>query len=188
MVISAEQVKTLREQTGAGIMDCKRALQEADGDMGKASNVLRQQGLAKAEKKSGRAAQQGLVEPYIHAGGRIGVIVEINCETDFVARTPDFRVLAHEVALQIAATNPRVVQESDLDEATLATLDAEYGGRAKALEAVALLNQPHIKDPKLAISDLVRDAIAKLGENIIIRRFSRFEVGADQPAADDESR
>jgi elongation factor Ts len=173
-------VKQLREQTGAGIMDCKRALQESEGDLSRASGILKQQGLAKAEKKAGRATMQGVVEPYIHAGGRIGSLVEVNCETDFVARTPDFRNLAHDVAMQVAATSPRYVSADDIPADEMASLEAEYGGKKQALQVASLLDQPFIKDPKSTISDLVRNQIATLGENIIIRRFSRFELGADQ--------
>jgi elongation factor Ts len=184
VVITTDQVKQLREQTGAGIMDCKRALQEADGDVTRASAILKQQGLAKAEKKAGRAAMQGLVEPYIHAGGRIGSMVEINCETDFVARTPDFRNLAHDVAMQVAATNPQFVSEDDIPADELSKLEREYGGRSQALEAVSLLDQPFIKEPKTTIRELVRNQIATLGENIVVRRFARFELGADQPVGE----
>jgi elongation factor Ts len=115
--ISASQVKDLRELSGAGIMECKRALEQTGGDLEKAAELLKQQGLAKADKKSGRSAQQGLIEPYIHGGGRIGVIVEVNCETDFVARTPDFKTLAHDIAMQVAATSPRYVSADDIDAA-----------------------------------------------------------------------
>ena len=182
MVISATQVKELRERSGAGIMDCKRALEETGGSVDKASDLLRQQGLAKAEKKSGREAGQGLIEPYIHGGGRIGAIVELNCETDFVARTPDFRDLAHDLAMQVAATSPRFVSEEEIDPATFAEIEREFGGRQQALEAVSLLDQPFIKDSRQTIRDLVKDSIAKLGENIVVRRFARFEVGAALPA------
>ena len=185
VAISAGQVKELREQTGAGIMECKRALEESDGNMDRATDILKQQGLAKAEKKAGRAATQGVVEPYIHAGGRIGAIVEVNCETDFVARTPDFRALAHDLAMQVAATSPRYLSEDEIGADDFATLEREYGDRKKALEAVSLLDQPFIKDPKFAIRDLVKAQIGKLGENIVVRRFARFEVGADQPAAEE---
>jgi elongation factor Ts len=180
--INATQVKELRDRSGAGIMDCKRALEEVDGNLDKAADYLRQQGLAKAEKKSGREASQGLIEPYIHGGGRIGAIIELNCETDFVARTPDFRELAHDLAMQVAATSPRVVSEDDIDAATMVDLEREFGGRQAALEAVSLLDQPFIKDARRSIRDLVKESIAKLGENIIVRRFSRFEVGADVPS------
>jgi elongation factor Ts len=181
--ITADQVKQLREQSGAGIMDCKRALEEVGGDLHKAADLLKQQGLAKAEKKTGRAALQGLVEPYIHGGGRIGAIVEVNCETDFVARTSDFRELAHDLAMQVAATSPTYVAKDDVPEETWEQLEREHGGREQAAAAVVLLDQPFIKDPKLTIRDLVRDRIAKLGENIVVRRFSRFEVGSDNSGA-----
>ena len=181
MEISAQQVKELRERTGAGIMECKRALEEAGGDMDRAADSLRRQGLAKAEKKAGRVAMQGLVEAYIHAGGRIGAIVEVNCETDFVARTPDFRDLAHDLAMQVAATSPRYVSEEEIPETALAELEREFGDRKRALEEVSLLDQPFIKDGRSTVRDLIRDGIAKLGENIVVRRFARFEVGADGP-------
>jgi elongation factor Ts len=178
VVITASQVKELREKTGAGIMDCKRALEQADGNVAKATDLLKQQGLAKAEKKSGRAASQGLVEPYIHGGGRIGAIVEVNCETDFVARTSDFRDLAHDLAMQVAATSPRYVSVEDIADEAWPGLEREHGGREQATAAVVLLEQPFIRDTKLTIRDLVRDRIAKLGENIVVSRFARFEVGA----------
>ena len=182
MVISASQVKELREKTGAGIMECKRALEEAGGNLERATDILKQQGLAKAEKKSGRAALQGLVEPYIHAGGRIGALVEVNCETDFVARTPDFRGLAHDLAMQVAATSPRYVSEDVIPVEAFDALEREYGDRKKVLEAVSLMDQFFIKDGRRTVRDLVRDQIAKLGENIVVRRFARFELGADLPA------
>ena len=167
-------------------MDCKRALEQVQGDIGKAADLLKQQGLAKAEKKTGREASQGLIEPYIHGGGRIGAIVELNCETDFVARTPDFRGLAHDLAMQVAATSPQFVTAEDVSADAWAALEREYGSREKASEAVVLLDQPFIKDSRLTIRDLVRDSIAKLGENIVVRRFARFEVGAgNAPTAAD---
>jgi elongation factor Ts len=177
MVITADQVKQLREQSGAGIMECKRALEQVDGDIAQAAALLKQQGLAKADKKSGREASQGLVEPYIHGGGRIGSIVEVNCETDFVARTPDFRELAHDLAMQVAATSPRYVTADEIPGSAWTELEREYGSREQAMAAAVLLEQPFIKDAKLTIRDLVRDRIAKLGENIVVRRFVRFEVG-----------
>jgi elongation factor Ts len=183
VAISAGQVKELRELTGAGIMECKRALEESGGNIDRASDILKQQGLAKAEKKAGRAASQGVVEPYIHAGGRIGSIVEVNCETDFVARTPDFRTLAHDIAMQVAATSPRFLSDAEITEADYETLEREFGDRKKALEAVSLLDQPFIKDPKFSIRELIKAQIGKLGENIVVRRFARFEVGADLPAS-----
>jgi len=184
VAISANQVKELRQQSGAGIMECKRALEETSGDLDKAAALLRQQGLTKADKKSGRSASQGLIEPYIHGAGRIGAIIEVNCETDFVARTPDFKDLAHDIAMQVAATSPRYLDADAVPEGDLPQLEREYGSRAAWVEAVCLMDQPFIKDPKLTVRDLVRDRIAKLGENIVVRRFARFEVGADQPAAD----
>jgi elongation factor Ts len=184
VAISAAQVKELRELSGAGIMECKRALEEAGGNISKAADLLKQQGLAKADKKSGRTASQGVVEPYIHAGGRIGAIVEINCETDFVARTADFRELAHDIAMQIAATKPLVVSEDQLTDADWEMIEREYGDRAKGKAALSLLDQPFIKDAKLTIRDLVKSQIGKLGENIVVRRFARFEVGADLPPAE----
>jgi elongation factor Ts len=185
-VVTANQVKELRELTGAGIMDCKRALQESSGDVQKATDLLKQQGLAKAAKKAGRSASQGAVEPYVHAGGRIASLVEVNCETDFVARTPEFRTLAHDVAMQIAAMNPQYVSEEEIPADAWDALEREFGGRTQALAAVSLLDQPYIKNPKLTIRDLVKDGIAKLGENIIVRRFARFEVGAGLPPAKDD--
>ncbi|MCC6314515.1 MAG: translation elongation factor Ts [Thermomicrobiales bacterium] len=178
--ISANLVKELRGQSGAGIMECKRALEETGGDVKKAADLLRQQGLAKADKKSGRSASQGLIEPYIHGGGRIGALVDVNCETDFVARTDDFRELAHDLAMQVAATAPRYLSADDVPEADVAELEREFGSRENAVAAVCLMDQPFIKDGKFTVRDLVRDRIAKLGENIVVRRFARFEVGANQ--------
>jgi elongation factor Ts len=164
-------------------MDCKRALEQVNGDLAKAADILKQQGLAKADKKTGREASQGLIEPYIHGGGRIGAIIELNCETDFVARTPDFRDLAHDLAMQVAATSPKFVSAEEISEADWGSLEREHGSREKASEAVVLLDQPFIKDPKSTIRDLIRARIAKLGENIVVRRFARFEVGAGEPAS-----
>jgi elongation factor Ts len=176
--MSASLVKELRDRTGAGIMECKRALEEAGGDLVKAAEILRQQGIAKAEKKVGRVARQGLVDAYIHAGGRIGAMIEINCETDFVARTQDFRDLAHDIALQVAAMDARYVSANEVPAEALEAGIVEYGDEKRFLEATVLLEQPFIKDPRRSIDQLVRDAIAKLGENIVVRRFSRFELGA----------
>lgn len=177
MAISATQVKELREITGAGVMECKRALTEANGNIEKAIDLLRQSGLAKADKKAGRVAAQGLIEPYIHSGGRIGALVEVNCETDFVARTPDFKELAHDLAMQAAATYPRYLNEEDVPEEAWAELEKEFGDRRRAIEAVVFLEQPFIKNGRLTVRDLVRTAIGKLGENIVVSRFARFEVG-----------
>ncbi len=183
MVVTANQVKELREKSGAGIMECKRALEQVEGDIARAVDLLKQQGLAKADKKTGRAASQGLIEPYIHGAGRIGSIVEVNCETDFVARTPEFRELAHDLAMQVAATSPAYVSIEDVPEDSWADLANEHGDRDKAAAAVVLLEQPFIKDPKLTIRDLVREQIGKLGENIVVRRFARFEVGVGKTTA-----
>jgi len=165
--ITTAMVKQLRDQTGAGIMDAKRALEATGGDMAKAAEILKAQGLASAAKKAERVAGQGLIEAYIHAGGRIGAMVEVNCETDFVARTDDFKRLAHDIAMQIAATNPKVIGNEPPGAVEEQVSDEEV-----------LLKQPFIKDPSMTIDDLVKNAIAKLGENIIIRRFARFELGA----------
>jgi elongation factor Ts len=185
-VVTASLVKELREQTGAGIMDCKRALEQSGGDLKKATDLLRQAGLSKAEKKMGRAALQGLIETYVHAGGRIASMVELNCETDFVARTPDFKTLAREIAMQVAAMNPRYVAADLVPEADWADLEAEFGDRKKAAEAVCLYEQAFIRDPKVSIRDLIREGVGKLGENIQVQRVARFEVGADRAASTEE--
>jgi len=163
-------------------MECKRALEETGGDVNRATELLRQQGLAKAEKKAGRVALQGVVEPYVHGGGRIGALVEVACETDFVARTPEFRGLAHDLAMQVAALSPQYVSEEEIPAATLTELEREYGDRKRALQAVSLLDQAFIKDSSSTIRDVIKDQIAKVGENIVVRRFARFEVGAETPA------
>jgi elongation factor Ts len=159
-------VKALRDETGAGVMDAKRALEEAGGDMGRARDLLRERGLAAAAKRAERETSQGVIESYIHAGGRIGVLVEVNCETDFVANTEEFRKLAREIALQVAAMSPKVVSPADRTP--------EMEGPD---EEVALLSQPSIRDGSRTINDIVADVIAKTGENIRIRRFVRFELG-----------
>ncbi len=164
MDISATRVKELRDQTGAGVMDCKRALQDADGDMEKAAELLRQKGLTKHLKLAGREAKQGLIESYIHTGGRIGALVEVNCETDFVARTDEFRTLAREIAMQVASMSPKSV--GDLDEVHE--------------DQSVLFNQEYIRDARKTIRDLVKETIAKVGENIVVSRFVRFEVGATE--------
>lgn len=172
MAISAEQVKELREKTGAGVMDCKRALTEAGGNVQKATEILHQQGLLRAEKKAGRVATQGLIDAYIHAGGRIGAMVEVNCETDFVARTEDFRQLAHDIAMQVAATAPKYVAASDVPES-----------EANRANELALLAQPFIKDSSVTIEDLIKRNVAKLGEAIRVRRFVRYELGEAETEA-----
>lgn len=162
MDISASAVKELREKTGAGVMDCKRALQESGGNVEKAAEALRQKGLTKHAKVAGRAVTQGVIESYIHTGGRIGALVEVNCETDFVARTEEFRTLAREIAMQVASMDPKSV----------GTLDGEDN------DPNALLNQEYIRDSRKNIRDLVKETIGKVGENIQVSRFMRFEVGA----------
>lgn len=166
MAIPVEDIKTLRDATGAGVMDSKRALEEAGGDLRKAEEILRLQGIASAAKKANRETNQGLVESYIHSGGRIGAIVEVNCETDFVARTDDFRDLAHNLAMQVAAMSPTYVDESSAPEG--AEMDASQD---------CLLNQPFIRDPSKTVQDLVNETVGKLGENVRVRRFSRFSLG-----------
>ncbi len=167
MDISAAAVKELRDKTGAGVMECKKALVEASGDVEKAMEVLRKAGLARAEKKGERVASQGIIDAYIHAGGRIGSMVEVNCETDFVARNEEFKALAHDIAMQVAATGPKYV--------TVDQVPAEEKDQAVEL---ALLAQPFIKDPKRTVEDIVKDKIAKFGENIVVRRFVRYELGS----------
>lgn len=165
-------------------MESKRALDETNGDIERATELLRQQGMAKAIKKSDRAASQGRVEPYIHGGGRIGALVEVNCETDFVARTPDFQRLAHDIAMQVAATAPRYLSSADIPEGDLASLESEFGSRDEAGKQVALLEQVFIKDAKKTIGDLVKEHIGVLGENIVVSRFSRFELGGSSSSAE----
>jgi elongation factor Ts len=164
--ISAEKVKELRQKTGAGIMDCKKALTEAVGDFDKACDIIAQRGLVIAQKKSGRSAEQGLIECYVHTGSHLGVMVEVNCETDFVARTADFKELAHNIALQISAMSPQFVSKDDIP-----------AGVEGDPAAICLLLQPFIKDPAKSIQDIITETVAKTGENIKVRRFVRFELG-----------
>jgi elongation factor Ts len=159
-------IKELRELTSAGVMDCKRALEDGDWDIKKAQGLLYERGIASAAKRAGRETAQGLVESYIHAGGRIGVIVEVGCETDFVARTDAFKTLAHEIAMQVAAGNPQVIAASEI----------EADDERPATE-IALLEQAYIRDPSKKIDDLVKETIGKTGENIQVKRFARFELG-----------
>lgn len=194
--ISATMVKELRERTGAGMMDCKRALAETNGDLEKAVDFLREKGLAAAAKKAGRVAAEGLVESYIHGGGRIGVLVEINCETDFVAKTDEFKALARDIAMQIAASKPEFVRREEVsaeiitkEKEILAAQAANEGKPEKIIQKmvegridkffkeVCLLEQPYIKDPDITIQQLITEKIAKIGENISIRRFVRYELG-----------
>ena len=160
MPSSTELIKELRDKTGAGIMECKKAIEDALGDVGKAEQLIKERGLAMAEKKAGREAGQGLIESYVHAG-RIGALIELNCETDFVARTDDFRTLAREIAMQVAATNPSRISSRE---------ESSDGD-------VPLLDQPYIRDGAKTVQDLVNETISKVRENVVIRRFARFELG-----------
>ena len=166
MPVSPAAVKELRELTGAGILDCKSALEEAGGDFGKAKDILRKKGIALAAKRAERATAEGLVQTYLHHDGRLGALVEINCETDFVARTEDFSKLAQDIALQVAATNPTYLASDDIPQGT--------EGDAKQL---CLLLQPFVRDESMTVADMVRETVRKTGENIRIRRFARFELG-----------
>jgi elongation factor Ts len=166
--ISTTLIKELRDKTSAGVMECKRALQQADGSIDRACDILKEQGLARAEKKADRTASQGLVEVYVHGGGRIGAMVELNCETDFVAHTDEFKAVVHDLALQIAATDPRFISSSDIPEAEKDKVNPEEA---------CLLSQPFIRDPSRKISDIVTEVSAKMGEKVAVRRFARFELG-----------
>jgi len=199
--VTSGMVRDLRERTGAGMMDCKKALSEMDGDVDKATVFLREKGLAAAAKRSGRSAAEGHVASYIHAGGKIGVLIEVNCETDFVARTDDFEGLVKEIALQVAAANPRYLRREevpsqvvDQERSIFAKQAVESGKPERVIEKivtgkiekfyseVCLLEQPFIKDPDKKVGDLVADAVAKLGENVVVRRFARFQLGEDSSA------
>ncbi|GIW44791.1 MAG: elongation factor Ts [Candidatus Binatia bacterium] len=194
--IRAAQVRELRERTGAGMLDCKKALTEAGGDMDKAIQILREKGLATAQKKAARVASQGMVGSYIHAGGKIGVLIEVNCETDFVARTDEFQELVRDLAMQVAAASPRWVRREEVPaeviEAERNIYRAQAAGSGKPPQVVekivegklekffadfCLLEQPFIKDPDRTVGQLVTEAIARIGENIVVRRFARFQLG-----------
>ena len=196
MDISATQVKELREKTGAGIMDCKKALKESEGELDAALTYLREKGLADAKKKAGRAASEGLVYSYIHAGGKVGVLVEVNCETDFVAKTDDFQALTRNIALHVAAMSPSYVAREDVPEDVIGKerdiyrVQAKESGKPekvvekiidgkldKFFKDICLLEQPFVKETDVTIGGLVTDAIAKLGENIKVGRFARFKIG-----------
>jgi elongation factor Ts len=204
--ITATLVKQLRERTGAGMMECKTALVESNGDLAEGEVVLRKRGIASAHKKASRATQQGLIGTYIHHGGQLGVMVEINCESDFVARTPDFQELIHDVAMHIAAADPQFVRKEDV---TQAAIDKEKdiqkaralaegkpekmiekiieGRMSKFYEEICLLEQPFVKEPTLTVGQLVKTKIAKLGENMSVARFVRFKVGDSQAAEPGET-
>ena len=194
--ISASTVKELREISGAGMMDCKKALTEASGDIEKAIDILRKTGMAKARKKSGRSAKEGLILPYIHPGAKLGVLLEINCETDFVANTDDFKNLSKDIAMHIAASAPMSVSREEIPQETLEREKEIYADQArqsgkpeniiekmtegrlnKFYQENVLLEQTFVKDPDKTVADLITETVAKLGENILISRFSRFQLG-----------
>ena len=193
--VTPQMVKELREQTGAPFIDCKNALNDSEGDYDKALEILKIKGVAKASKKVGRETPEGLITSYIHAGGKIGVMLELNCETDFVARNEEFQNLSKEIAMQIAAANPLYIDKNDVPERVIEeekhVLKAqviESGKKAeidklvedkinKFYEEICLLEQAYIREPKTKISDLIQNAIAKIGENIVVRRFARYQLG-----------
>ncbi|MFH2138319.1 MAG: translation elongation factor Ts [Candidatus Omnitrophota bacterium] len=196
MTVSAEQVKILREKTNAGFMECKKALAETDGNIDKAVELLRKRGVAVAAKKSSRSAKEGLVESYIHIGGKIGVLLEVNCETDFVARNDSFKQFVSDVAMQIAATNPQYLKPEDVPAEIVAKekeiLASQAGDKpahilekmlegkiSKFYSEVCLLEQPFVKDDKIKIKEYLTNIIAKIGENILIRRFTRYQIGEE---------
>jgi elongation factor Ts len=163
LLVSRETIKALRDKTGAGVLECKKALLEAEGDLSYAIAILKERGLLLAEKKAERVTREGLIEAYVHTGGRLGALIEINCETDFVARTEEFKQLAHDLAMQVAATAPRFISQDEAPEGEDPTEDC-------------LLVQPFIKEPEKRVQDIIAEAKAKLGENIRVRRFARFEL------------
>jgi elongation factor Ts len=194
--ITAQLVKQLRERTGAGMMDCKKALIEANGDIGAAEVILRKRGIASAGKKASRVTRQGLIGSYIHSGGQLGVLVEVNCESDFVARTDDFKELVHDIAMHVAAADPKYIRQEDVPAEVLdkereiqraralfegkpeKVADRIVEGRiAKFYEEVCLLEQPFVKEATLTVGQLIKTKIAKLGENITVSRFTRYKVG-----------
>ena len=196
MTITAEQVKALRDKTGAGFMECKSALAEAGGNLEEATTLLRKRGLAQAAKRAGRSTGQGIIGSYIHTGGRVGVLVELNCESDFVARTDDFQTLAREIAMHIAAASPQYVRRDDVPAEVLERERGIYRAQVEGankpaaviekivegklggfFEQSVLLDQPSIRDPKTTIGQLITDAVHKMGENITVSRFARFKVG-----------
>jgi elongation factor Ts len=196
MEISATLVKELREATGAGVLECRKALEQAGGNLEKAAASLKEKGLVKAAKKAERVVKDGRIEAYAHPGNRVGVILEVNCESDFVARTEDFKALVHDLTLHIAFANPRYVRPEDVPpdalEAQRAAFQAEAaatgkpahvldkiieGKLAKFYDETCLLRQPFVKDDKVKVGDLVTEAVAKIGENIVVRRFARYELG-----------
>jgi elongation factor Ts len=198
MAVTAGMVKELREKTGAGMMDCKKALSETDGDVERAIDYLRQKGLSDAAKRMGRTASEGLVGSYIHPGGKIGVLVEVNCESDFVARTEEFQTLVKDVAMHVAASNPLYLRREDVPEDVIVRekniyeVQAREGGKPekiverivqgkleKFFEEVCLLEQPFVKEPDLSVNQLISSVVAKLGEHLVVRRFQRYQLGSE---------
>ena len=203
--ITTEMIKELRDATGCGILDCRAALREADGNFDKAGDILRQKGLARAAKRAEREASEGVIEVYSHAEGRMAVMVELNCETDFVGRSPEFLNLAHELALQVAAANPLYLTEEDIPQAALdhekeiAAARAKEEGKPEKVvpmivegylkkykEETVLLNQPYVRDGSMSVKDLINEQVVKMGEKIIVRRFVRWELGADSDVEESE--
>ena len=196
MKITTSMVKELRESTGAGVLDCKKALETSDGDIEKAKAYLREKGLAAAAKKAGREVKEGLIEAYVHAGGRVGALIELGCETDFVARTDGFKELAHDLAMQVVASKPLYLTPDDIPPEVLEKEENIYRAQARDLgkpehvvdrivqgklqkyfDEVCLMRQPFIKDNDMTVQDIITQMIAKVGENIVVRRFVRFELG-----------
>jgi elongation factor Ts len=198
MEITTEMIKELREATGCGILDCRAALRDADGNFNKATDILREKGLAKASKRASREASEGIIETYSHGEGRMAVMVEVNCETDFVGRSPEFLNLAHELALQIAAANPLYLTEEDIPQAALDREASVAAGKAKEegkpeniipkivegflkkyKQETVLMNQVYVRDGSMTVQDLINAQVIKLGEKIMVRRFIRWELGAE---------
>jgi len=198
MEITIDMIKELREATGCGFMDCRTALRDADGDFDKAGDILRQKGLAKAAKRAGKEASEGVIEVYSHGEGRMAVMIEVNCETDFVGRSPDFLELVHELALQVAAANPLYLTDEDIPQAALnhekmiATARAKEEGKPEKVipmivdgylkkyrEETVLMNQPYVRDGSMTVQDLINEQVIKLGEKIVVRRFVRWALGEE---------
>ena len=205
MEITTAMIKDLRDATGCGILDCRSALRDADGDFDKAADILREKGLAKAAKRANREASEGVIEVYSHAEGRLAVMVEVNCETDFVGRSPDFLNLAHELALQVAAANPLYLTEEDIPqtaldhEAQIAAARAKEEGKPEQVvpkivegylkkykEETVLMNQAYVRDGSMTVADLINAQVIKLGEKILVRRFVRWELGAESGVEEEE--
>lgn len=206
MEITTEMIKELRDATGCGILDCRSALRDADGDFDKASDILREKGLAKAAKRAGREASEGVIETYSHGEGRLAVMLELNCETDFVGRSDGFLELAHELALQVAAANPLYLTEEDIPqsaldhEAEIAAARAKEEGKPEKIipkivegflkkykEETVLLNQPYVRDGSKSVQDLINEQVIKLGEKVVVRRFVRWELGAESDHEDEDA-